>query len=529
MAGKALAGGRYLLEALIGQGGMGEVYRARDTTLHRKVALKVVRSDREGPESKGRLLREARAAAALSHPNTVAIHDLGESDGVLYIVMELVNGMPLLAYVGDDRVPAARKLRWCAEIARALACAHKAGVLHRDVKPTNVMVSDEGVAKVLDFGLAKPVEPKSFDFKTQAGHVVGTVRYMAPEQLAGDTDPRSDQYALGVTTYELLSGHYPSGNPLGVTEPLVSLVPDLPKRVSGLVERLMRPLPGDRFASMNDVSKELDELATELPVRVAPTSDPMTLVAGADTVREQPVTSAAFEADADTLDASALAEAARPDVASPLPPPPAAGSQHPTGRPIQAQTLLSREAPSEILARKETAKKDQKGTTANLGMRVAHTGPPTLASPAVIGARQENPLMMPPTLTTARLGGPQQAGTPAMPIATAPPPRSHGPLVVGVLACLAVAIALGTYLGVRARDRSATAAVPRQPSAIVSATVVVPATAPEPAEPPPTLTTARPVSAPLPTGRRTRATPTSTAKPVPVPPPSPPSSLENSR
>ena len=121
LAGRTIA--RYAVEALIGRGGMGEVYRAVDPRLRRKVALKIIRPDRNRSDAVDGLFREARAAAALTHPNTVAIHDLGESDGLFYIVMELVNGMPLLAYVGDERVPLARKLRWCADIARALASA----------------------------------------------------------------------------------------------------------------------------------------------------------------------------------------------------------------------------------------------------------------------------------------------------------------------------------------------------------------------------------------------------------------------
>ncbi|HVH42736.1 MAG TPA: protein kinase [Labilithrix sp.] len=261
---------RYLIEALIGRGGMGEVYRALDTKLRRKIALKVVRPDQDRPEGVERLFREARAAASLTHPNTVAIHDLGESDGLFYIVMELVNGMPLLAYVGDDRVPLARKLTWCRDIARALSSAHKAGVIHRDVKPSNVMVSEEGVAKVLDFGLAKPVEPQSFDFRTQIGQVVGTVRYMSPEQLAGaEADPRSDQYAFGVTTYELLSGRYPGGRPLGIPEPLDKLVPELTRAGARVIERTMRASPSDRFPSMDDVMVALDDVAKHRPVRVS--------------------------------------------------------------------------------------------------------------------------------------------------------------------------------------------------------------------------------------------------------------------
>jgi len=135
---------RYLIESLIGRGGMGEVYRAVDTRLRRKVALKVLRADRGNPDAVARLFREARLAAGLTHPNTVAIHDIGEAEGIPYIVMELVTGAPLLAYVGDARVPAARKLAWLVDVARALSAAHNAGIIHRDVKPSNVMVSDDG-------------------------------------------------------------------------------------------------------------------------------------------------------------------------------------------------------------------------------------------------------------------------------------------------------------------------------------------------------------------------------------------------
>jgi serine/threonine protein kinase len=261
---------RYTLEALIGKGGMGEVYRALDGRLRRKVALKVLRADKERPDAVARLFREARAAAALTHPNAVAIHDIGESEGLFYIVMELVNGMPLLAYVGDDRIPLARKLRWLADISRALVCAHKAGVIHRDVKPSNVMVSEEDVAKVLDFGLAKPVEPKSIDFKTAVGRVVGTLRYMSPEQLSGaDADARSDQYALGVTAYELISGRYPGGHPLAVPPPLDEVVTGFPKDGARVIAKMMELEPNKRFGSMNDIVTALEDVAAGRPIRVS--------------------------------------------------------------------------------------------------------------------------------------------------------------------------------------------------------------------------------------------------------------------
>ena len=198
----------YVIEAPIGEGGMGAVYRAHRHEARRKVALKVIHPDLAVPDAAARLVREARTAAAFSHPNTVAIHDLGEIDGTVFLVMELVSGAPLRAYVGDTSVPVSQKLRWLVDMARGLGAAHKAGLVHRDVKPTNVMVSDDGVVKVLDFGLAKPLEAASFH--TGVGLVVGTPRYMAPELFTGmRADARSDQYAFGVTAYELLAGVYP--------------------------------------------------------------------------------------------------------------------------------------------------------------------------------------------------------------------------------------------------------------------------------------------------------------------------------
>ncbi|MDB4933900.1 MAG: Serine/threonine protein kinase [Labilithrix sp.] len=251
---------RYEIESLLGRGGMGEVYRAVDTRLRRKVALKVLRPDRDGEDAVRRLVREARSAAVLAHPNTVAIHDLGEAEGIFYIVMELVTGSSMLAYVGDARVPVARKLAWLVDVARALSAAHKAGVIHRDVKPSNVMVSDDGVVKVLDFGLAKPLAPVSF--RTQQGHVLGTPRYMAPEQLAGaEVDSRSDQYAFALTSYELLAGKHPGGAIAGPEAPpaLDEVVPELPRSVAQVIARAMANEPEDRFASMEDVAVALED------------------------------------------------------------------------------------------------------------------------------------------------------------------------------------------------------------------------------------------------------------------------------
>ena len=259
---------RYEIESLIGRGGMGEVYRATDTRLRRKVALKVLRPDRGGDEAVARLFREARSAAVLSHPNTVAIHDVGQAEGIFYIVMELVTGAPLLAYVGDDRVSVARKLGWLVDVARALSAAHKAGVIHRDVKPSNVMVSDDGVVKVLDFGLAKSLAPMSF--RTQHGHALGTPRYMSPEQLAGEeVDARSDQYAFALTAYELIAGKHPGGVLAGSMPPppLEGSGPDVTRSVAQVIAQAMESDPSSRFASMEEVVVALEDAIAGRPVR----------------------------------------------------------------------------------------------------------------------------------------------------------------------------------------------------------------------------------------------------------------------
>jgi hypothetical protein len=249
---------RYVIEAAIGEGGMGEVYRAFDDKLRRKVALKVLHPDLAVPDAAARLVREARAAAAFAHPNTIAIYDLGEIDGTVFLVMELISGAPLRAYIGDASVPVTKKLRWLVDIARGLGAAHKAGLVHRDVKPANVMVSDEGVVKVLDFGLAKTVEAASLN--TDVGLVVGTPRYMAPELFTGiRADARSDQFAFGVTAYELLAGVHP-GSPMGaVPAALDTLVPEVGPVVARIIARTLSRDAADRFAGMNEVATELDE------------------------------------------------------------------------------------------------------------------------------------------------------------------------------------------------------------------------------------------------------------------------------
>src|SRR5688500_2795129 len=186
---------RFRIEEPLGEGGMGRVYRAYDERLDRRVAIKVLVED-EDPEARTRLVREARAAAQLDHPNVVAVYDVGEVEGSPYIAMELVSGRTLRSYVGDASVTPKERVRCLLEVARALGAAHDAGLVHRDVKPENVIIRGDGRVKVLDFGIARRQRPPgdasaptdhSLSTLTADGIKVGTPMYMAPEQIRGDT------------------------------------------------------------------------------------------------------------------------------------------------------------------------------------------------------------------------------------------------------------------------------------------------------------------------------------------------------
>jgi hypothetical protein len=299
---------RYVIESLLGEGGMGQVYRARDERLHRRVALKVLRPAHGSAASAGDgaragtedpLLREARAAAALDHPNTVAIYDVGEAHGTPFIAMELVEGRPLRAVVGDATTPIDTRVRYLVDIAKALQAAHARGILHRDVKPENVIVRHDGVVKVLDFGVARSLEaphdgeepeaandagPPSIElraahaFETFArSGIWGTPRYMAPEQLDGKPlDARTDQFAWGVLAYELLTGRPPWGaGSSAVTLALIAaivsdepapsdpLLGAAPAGVAATVLRALSKRREDRFRSMADVIAALSREVRE--------------------------------------------------------------------------------------------------------------------------------------------------------------------------------------------------------------------------------------------------------------------------
>ncbi|MCX6621929.1 MAG: serine/threonine-protein kinase, partial [Acidobacteria bacterium] len=210
----------YRVEAKLGEGGMGVVYRANDTSLHRQVALKVLAPELSSdPDGRRRLVREARAASALNHPNIVTVHEIGSDRGVDFISMEYVDGRSLAQVIPAKGLPLKRALEYAIAIADGLAQAPAGGIVHRDLKPGNVMVTGEGRVKVLDFGLAKrteatPVSSEATSLagrpSTETGLIVGTISYMSPEQAEGKkVDARSDIFSFGSLLYEMLTGQRP--------------------------------------------------------------------------------------------------------------------------------------------------------------------------------------------------------------------------------------------------------------------------------------------------------------------------------
>jgi|GEM_PF-2515011 len=270
---------RYTIEALIGQGGMGAVYRAYDPRLGRRVALKVIAEGSAHAAGNARLVREARAAAAFDHPNAVAIFDVGELEGAPYIVMELVEGRTLRRAPGEPPLPLSTRIAQLAGVARALGAAHERGLVHRDIKPENVMVRDDGMVKVLDFGIARhtggTVDPRSatqpaLPTLTVEGVKLGTPVYMAPEQIRGDElDGRTDQFAWGVLAYELLAGELPWRGASDALAVVASVLTDPVDRsaleragvtpaVARVVLRALEKKPAARFASMDDLRHALE-------------------------------------------------------------------------------------------------------------------------------------------------------------------------------------------------------------------------------------------------------------------------------
>jgi eukaryotic-like serine/threonine-protein kinase len=279
--------GVYELQATIGAGGMGVVYRALDTNLNRSVAIKVLSDELADPSARRRFQREAQMASSLNHPHILTVHDAGEFEGRQYLVTEFVDGGTLK----DWRQAARRSWRQTVEllvgVADGLAAAHQAGILHRDVKPANILITKSGYAKLADFGLAKLYEGSTRDatrlqteLTTRTGVVVGTVAYMSPEQTLGRAvDARSDIFSFGVVLYEVLAGRRPFAGASDldvlhavVHQPAEPLPQDVPLPLRMVVEKALEKDPADRFQSMRDMVVDLRRIvrqSAEAPAALA--------------------------------------------------------------------------------------------------------------------------------------------------------------------------------------------------------------------------------------------------------------------
>lgn len=282
--------GPYEIEDSLGAGGMGVVYRALDTRLGRRVAIKVLLPQfAEDPERLGRFQQEAQATSALNHPNILTIHDLGTHQGEPYLVSELLEGGTLRAHMDGGPMPVRQAAKIALQVAQGLAAAHSQGIIHRDLKPENIFITSDGRIKILDFGLAKLVQrplfgvgaapptaclaaPDSRDLVlTMEGRIVGTSGYMSPEQIRSqDPDGRSDIFALGVILYEMVAGHRPFHGPTPMESLTATLRDDPPPLDPAIqappgLERLLRHClakqPGDRFHTAHDLAFTLEDLA----------------------------------------------------------------------------------------------------------------------------------------------------------------------------------------------------------------------------------------------------------------------------
>ena len=299
--------GRYRIIEKIGEGGMGEVYRATDTRLGRDVAIKILPEGfTRDPERLARFEREARVLASLNHPNIASIHGVEEAEGTRYLVLELVNGMDLRSKLAEGALPIKTLVRLATQIAEGLAKAHQAGIVHRDLKPDNLMLTDDGFIKILDFGLAKaaveldgrgslmPTEP---ELKTAPGRIMGTTSYMSPEQARGEgVDHRSDQFAFGSVLYEMATGTRAFGGKTAA-DTLVAIMRHEPERPEDFDSRVPPPLrwvierclakdPVDRYESTRDLAHDLHNLTERLREISDPASAPRAVGSGSATARD---------------------------------------------------------------------------------------------------------------------------------------------------------------------------------------------------------------------------------------------------
>jgi serine/threonine-protein kinase len=292
MTGRTVS--HYEILERLGAGGMGEIFRARDTRLNRMVAVKVLPKSESGDDTpRLRFMQEARAASGLSHPNIITVHDILSDDGTDLLVMELVAGKTLAELAPETGLPIPQALKYAVQIASALAAAHAAGIVHRDIKPGNIMVTASGLVKVLDFGLAKPTltglcsdSAKTASISaplTVQGTVVGTVNYMSPEQAEGKAvDGRSDVFSFGILLYEMVTGQraFPGESAIATmtailrdeVRPMRQINPAAPEQLSEIVGKCLRKNRDERWQTMDELLAALENLKLQYDTGAAPTA-----------------------------------------------------------------------------------------------------------------------------------------------------------------------------------------------------------------------------------------------------------------
>ncbi len=273
--------GRYEILAELGKGAMGVVYRANDPLLSRTVAIKTINMSSdpdEVAEYEARFYQEAKAAGGLNHPNIVTIHDIGKSGNVVYMAMEYLEGEELRELMKGEPLEVARAVEIAAQMAEGLGYAHQHGVVHRDIKPANIMILKSGPAKITDFGIARM---RSAEVRTQTGVVLGSPRYMSPEQVAGKrAEPRSDIFSLGVIFYEMLTGKaaFTGDDITSVMYQILNVVPPPPSSVNPavpqvldfIVAKALAKTPEDRYQDATELARDLHESAKSIPAAPPP-------------------------------------------------------------------------------------------------------------------------------------------------------------------------------------------------------------------------------------------------------------------
>jgi serine/threonine-protein kinase len=444
---------RYEIRAALGKGGMGTVYRAMQLSVDREVAIKVIHPKLSNDRAVvKRFLREARLASRLSQPNIVNVYDFGQSDGVLYLVMELLRGHTLAAELrASGALAPKRVVRIASQLCDALEAAHAQGIVHRDLKPGNILILDEppgrDLLKVLDFGLAKSLVVDSGSVVTNTDALLGTPLYMAPEQIEGkDSDQRADLYALGCIAYEMLSGRPPFVDTAvsavlarHVGDTHKPLDPGIPAALRDLVDRLLAKSPAARPQSVVEVRRVLDEirvggqLASSTPLRTpAPVLDQRTT--DSDPFAETHAAPSAPSQGTASPVATSAASVSPPSTSAP-----------PSARSQAASAVASASSASASPAVASSAAPRRLGLYALLGACMVVSLVVTLA---VLGRTGRPPAAAPPPKSDPQVAVPDAARVDPVEVVT------PAPLDAGVTAIDAVAPAMRVDAGTRAKVRS---------------------------------------------------------------------------